>query len=257
MEVERYKKIIGIIPARYNSSRFPGKPLVDIYGMTMIERVYKSVAEALDEVYVATDDKRIMDAVNDFGGSVIMTSEDHQSGTDRCFEAINKIQEFNGKVYDIVINIQGDEPFIHPGQIDKIIACFQDEETEIATLIKPIEDMNDIFDQNTVKAVIDIKSFALYFSRAPIPYLRNYDKNEWLQYHTFYKHLGIYAYKTKILEEITKKEATLLEKAESLEQNRWLENGFKIKTAITTYESISIDTKEDLKKIQKQGLKDE
>jgi len=253
MGFTRDKRIIGIIPARYGSSRFPGKPLVDIFGMPMIERVYKRVAEALPEICVATDDIRIMDTVKGFGGKGIMTSGDHQTGTDRCFEALNKIQKVNGVTYDIVINVQGDEPFINPGQLGMIINCFQDEETEIATLIKEIDDTEDIFNPNTVKTVVDKNGFALYFSRSPIPYLRNQEQNMWLAHHTFYKHLGIYAYKADILGEITKLEVSLLERAESLEQNRWIENGYKINTAVTAHESVSIDTEEDLKKLTEQG----
>jgi 3-deoxy-manno-octulosonate cytidylyltransferase (CMP-KDO synthetase) len=241
-------KTIAIIPARYASTRFPGKPLVEINGKTMIERVYqqaKMVSE-LAEVIVATDDERIFNAVKSFGGNVIMTLDSHQSGTDRCAEVIGKLTS----EFDVVINIQGDEPFIKPEQIKELIACFNDTATEIATLKKKIEDLETIHNPNVVKVVCNTNGFALYFSRNPIPFVRNADKNEWLAKADFYKHIGIYGYKTDVLLKCTQLPVSFLEKTESLEQLRWLENGYKIKVAETTFESIGIDTPEDLEKIR-------
>ncbi len=251
------ERIVGIIPARYNSTRFPGKPLADILGMTMIERVYQRASQGLKNVYVATDDKRIMDTVEKFGGKVIMTDAKHKTGTDRCYEALEKICKKENKDYDIVINIQGDEPFLHQEHLHNVIACFDDEKTEIATLIKAITDKHEVFNPNIPKVVIDNNFFALYFSRSPIPYIRNKRGDDWLEHHTFYKHIGIYAYRSHILSQITKENVSGLEKSESLEQLRWLENGFRIKTAITNFENIAVDTKEDLEKIKKQEKADE
>lgn len=239
----------GIIPARYASTRFPGKPLVDIKGKTMIERVYSQASKVLQTVCVATDDTRIADEVKRFGGKVIMTSPEHQSGTDRCAEAISVLQSESGTKFDVVINIQGDEPFIKPEQLQNLMNCFNQPETQIATLIKPISSNEEIFNPNCVKAIIDKNKRAMYFSRSPIPYLRNKEKNEWEKHHTFYKHLGIYAYRTQVLAEITKLNQSILEISESLEQLRWLENGYHVMAEITDFESIAIDTPEDLMKV--------
>ena len=234
---------IGIIPARYASTRFPGKPLAIIDGKTMIERVYLQAKKALEDVVVATDDARIFDAVHAFGGNVVMTSENHKSGTDRCYEAYLRY----GKKTDVVINIQGDEPFIQPEQIEALKSCFP---TEIATLVKPYtatDTLQDLLNENTPKVVFSEESGnALYFSRSVVPYLRGIPQEQWLSKHQFYKHLGMYAYRTDILEQITRLSQGTLEKAESLEQLRWLENGFKIKVAITHIQSIGIDTPADL-----------
>jgi 3-deoxy-manno-octulosonate cytidylyltransferase (CMP-KDO synthetase) len=242
---------LGIIPARYSSTRFPGKPLVNLGNKTIIEWVYTRSAEAVDEIYVATDDKRIFDEVNSFGGNVIMTSEKHQTGTDRCREAMDSIISGTGYQVDAVINIQGDEPFIRTEQINLLKACFNDPETHIATLVKLIEHQEDIFNENLPKVVLDNKSFALYFSRSPIPFIRNRNQKEWLHAHRFFRHLGIYAYKKDVLREITDITPASLETAESLEQLRWLQNGYRIKAAETNFDSIGIDTPADLRKAQK------
>ncbi|PXX96957.1 3-deoxy-manno-octulosonate cytidylyltransferase [Marinifilum breve] len=247
-------RFIGIIPARYASTRFPGKPLADINGKTMIQRVYEQTLLAIDEVWVATDDDRIKTAVEKFGGNVVMTSADHQSGTDRIAEAVATISKSNQKEYDVVINIQGDEPFIQPEQIESIKACFDSPNTQIATLVKQISSQEDIFDPNKVKAVISNDQKALYFSRSPIPYQRGVEKEDWLNNGTFYKHIGMYAYKKDVLQEITQIEQSRLEVSESLEQLRWLENGYWIQTDITEHESIGIDTPDDLERIKDMGL---
>ena len=245
-------KFIGIIPARYASTRFPGKPLADMLGKPMIQRVYERVSGLLDEVVVATDDDRIYDAVIRFGGKVIMTSPDHQSGTDRCFEAYTKIQ--SEYLDNVIINIQGDEPFIHASQIELLKACFQDERTQIATLVKPFDaedDFENLFNPNTPKVVLNANQQAIYFSRSVIPYIRGKHHSEWLKSQTFYKHIGLYAYKAEVLKAITSLPQSSLEKAESLEQLRWIENGYTIKVGITHEETIGIDTPEDLEKAQR------
>jgi len=244
-----------IIPARYASTRFPGKPLAVIGGKTMIQRVYDQACKVLPEVFVATDDKRILDAVVSFGGRVIMTSHDHRSGTDRCSEAIDKIEKETGIDLDVIINIQGDEPFIKPEQIRLLMSCFSDESVEIATLIRKAGEGEDLFNPNQPKVVISSSGDALYFSRSTIPYFREADENEWSYKHPYYKHLGIYAYKKETLKKITLLQHSSLEKAESLEQNRWIENNFKIRTAVTLWESLGIDTPEDLERA-KEFLKD-
>lgn len=243
---------IGIIPARYASSRFPAKPLVEINGKSMIQRVYEQATKstALDHVVVATDDQRIFDAVKAFNGEVVMTSEQHQSGTDRCLEAALQMEiEF-----DVVVNIQGDEPFISPTQIDLILSCFTQENTEIATLVKLIEDSKTLWDANKPKVVLDDDDFAILFSRQCIPHLRGVEKDEWNEVFNFYKHIGMYAYRVETLKEICELIPSRLEKAENLEQLRWIESGYRIKTAITEEEAFSIDTPEDLEELLKHGL---
>ena len=240
-------KFIAIIPARYESSRFPGKPLVDMDGKPMIQRVYEQVKKSIADVYVATDDERIMEAVESFGGKTVMTSVDHRSGTDRCNEAYKKI----GQPFDVVLNIQGDEPFINPEQIDILKACFTDSSVEIATLVKPFDkntEHNVLKNPSTPKVVISEKLEAIYFSRSIIPFLRDAQEANWASLHTFYKHIGIYGYRTDVLKQITQLLPGVLEQAESLEQLRWIENGYKIKVGITTFETIGIDTPEDLQK---------
>lgn len=241
-------KFIGIIPARYASTRFPGKPLVDMKGKPMIQRVYEQVAGVLDNVCVATDDQRIVAAVEKFGGNVIMTSDQHRSGTDRCYEAYTKV----GKGYDVVVNIQGDEPFIQPRQIQLLKACFSDGRVEIATLVKPFRQEDDfetvLFNPNTPKVVINRNHEAIYFSRSVIPYIRGKAHTEWLHETTYYKHIGLYAYKANTLRILTYLPQSPLELAESLEQLRWIENGYRIKVAITHEETIGIDTPEDMEK---------
>lgn len=241
------KSALGIIPARYGSTRFPGKPLIDIKGKSMIQRVYEQakMASSLDKVVVATDDERIVDAVKQFGGEVVMTAQSHQSGTDRCHEAL---QNENYK-FDIIVNIQGDEPFIEADQINQLVHCFNDENTEIATLVKLIEDYHELNNINKPKVLIDENDFAIYFSRAVIPFQRGIEKEQWLDHFNYYKHIGLYAYRAEILNEITQISPSRLELAEGLEQLRWIENGYKIKVAITETESISIDAPEDLNQI--------
>lgn len=242
---------IGIIPARFASTRFPGKPLADIKGKTMIQCVYEQASKALDHVYVATDDQRIADEVKRFGGKVVITSDKHQSGTDRLAEAIDIIHKSHPEKFDVVINIQGDEPFIQPMQIKEIQTCFDNPLTKIATLVKKIENNEDIFDINKPKVIFNKKLQAIYFSRSPIPYLRNFKKEEWHVKQDFYKHIGMYAYKVKTLQELTELEQSPLELAESLEQLRWIENGYAIYVAITKFETFGVDTPEDLEKILK------
>lgn len=241
-------KFAGIIPARYGSSRFPGKPLVMLGNKLMVQRVYEQSSKILETVWVATDDKRIFDAVTDFGGRVIMTSPDHLSGTDRCAEAIRKITEDTGDNIDVVINIQGDEPFIKPEQIALLMNCFSDDTVELATLIRKVGSGEDIFNPNQPKVILNLIGDAIYFSRAAIPYLRDVEMGYWSMNHTYYKHLGLYAYKTETLKKITLISRSSLEISESLEQNRWIENGYRIRTAITKWESIGIDTPEDLER---------
>jgi 3-deoxy-manno-octulosonate cytidylyltransferase (CMP-KDO synthetase) len=238
----------GIIPARYASSRFPGKPLAMIGNRSMIQRVYEQASKSLDLVFVATDDRRIYDAVIDFGGKAVMTSPDHQSGTDRIAEAADLIESETGRKIDIVVNIQGDEPFIKPEQINLVKDCFMDEKVVIATLVRKAEPGEDIFNPNQPKVILNSLGDAIYFSRATIPYVRDADKSEWAGKHNFYKHIGLYAYRTDTLKIITRLKASSLEKSECLEQNRWLENGFRIRTAITIWESIGIDTPGDLER---------
>jgi len=238
-------KILGVIPARYASTRFPGKPLVDINGKTMIRRVYEQAVIAnLNKVVVATDDERIASEVKSFGGEFILTSDQHQSGTDRCAEVAAKLPGF-----DIVVNIQGDEPFIDPEQISLLTSCFLDEKVKLATLIKEIKENSELFNANIPKVVINNNQQAIYFSRNPIPFIRNADQENWKNNHQFYKHIGIYAYKTATLLAITQLKPSSLELAESLEQLRWIENGYQIQTKVTSIETIAIDTPEDLQKI--------
>jgi 3-deoxy-manno-octulosonate cytidylyltransferase (CMP-KDO synthetase) len=244
MKDDRRYNFAGIIPARYASSRFPGKPLALIGNRPMIQRVYEQASKSLSLVYVATDDERIYDAVLSFGGKAIMTSPDHQSGTDRCAEAVALIAGDP----DVVINIQGDEPFIRPEQIDLLKECFTSESVEIATLVRKVEAGEDIFNPNQPKVVITAEGDALYFSRAAIPYIRDTETGKWAGKHVYYKHIGLYAYRTDTLKKITLLPRSPLEIAESLEQNRWLENGFRVRTAVTLWESIGIDTPEDLEK---------
>ena len=240
---------IGIIPARFQSTRFPGKPLALLGGKPIVQWVYENAQKALDAVYVATDDERIFRAVEAFGGKAVYTSPNHQSGTDRCAEAAQKIAE--ELKFDVVINIQGDEPFIRPEQVESLKACFSSPETEIATLIKPIIHAAEITNINRPKVVIGKNQEALYFSRSPIPFVRDSKPGEWLLRNQFYSHVGMYAYRFDVLLELTKLPVGILEKAESLEQLRWLENGYRIRTAQTTFENIGIDTPEDLENARK------
>lgn len=241
-------KTLAIIPSRYASTRFPGKPLVDIAGKSMIQRVYEkaTLAGTIDEVIVATDDQRIYDHVSDFGGKVMMTATRHQSGTERCGEVSALLNSF-----ETVVNIQGDEPFIPPEMIDELVFSFQKQSgNKIATLVKPIEETSMLFNPNVVKVVLGKKGNALYFSRQPIPFQRGVLEIDWLNNHTYYKHIGIYAFHRKTLENLVKLPLSSLEQSEQLEQLRWLENGYSISAGITQYESRGIDTPEDLSKIQ-------
>ena len=241
--------ILGIIPARFGSTRFPGKPLAMIGKRTMIQCTYEQTEQALQHVYVATDDVRIAEAVKAFGGKVVMTSEKHTSGTDRCFEALEKIKQLEERDFDIVINIQGDEPFIHPDQILSVASCFENPNAQIATLAKASSCEADIFDSNKPKVIFNQKKEAIYFSRSPIPFLRGEEKNNWHNLHTYYNHIGLYGYKSSALAAITKIEPSPLEKAESLEQLRWIEHGYIIACNITTHDTIAVDTPEDLERI--------
>ena len=235
-------KFIAIIPARYASTRFPGKPLATLGGKSVIQRVYEQVSSVLDDVYVATDDQRIFQAVEAFGGRAVMTSPNHKSGTDRIQEAITKI----GGQWDVVVNVQGDEPFIQASQIKTVCECFEDPETQIATLGKPFDDMEAVGNPNSPKIVVDNRHYAMYFSRSIIPFVRGKEKESWLQSYPFLKHLGLYAYRADVLAEITRLPQSSLELAESLEQLRWLQNGYRIKVGLTDVETVGIDTPEDL-----------
>lgn len=235
-------KYIAVIPARYASTRFPGKPLAMLGGKTVIQRVYEQAANVLSEAYVATDDKRIFNAVEAFGGRAVMTRADHKSGTDRIEEAVEKI----ATDADVIINIQGDEPFIQPSQIKTLMHLFDDPETQIGTLGKPFETIDAVENPNSPKIVTDRRGFALYFSRSIIPYIRGVDQKEWLGHYPFLKHLGVYAYRREVLAEVTRLPQSPLEKAESLEQLRWLENGYRIRVGITEMETVGIDTPDDL-----------
>lgn len=242
-------KFIAIIPARYASTRFPGKPLAKLGGKPVIQRVYERVTSVISNAVVATDDERIYAAVESFGGKVVMTSENHKSGTDRCWEAYQK----QGEEYDVVINVQGDEPFIAESQLRSIMACFEDEATDIATLVKPFAESDGLAalqNPNSPKVVLDNESRAIYFSRSVIPYLRGVEPEEWLSKHTFYKHIGMYAFRCDVLREVTALPQSTLEKAESLEQLRWLENGYKIGVGVTNIETVGIDTPEDLERAE-------
>lgn len=239
-------KFIGIIPARYASTRFPGKPLALLGGKPVIQHVYEKVAAVLEAAYVATDDERIYDVVKSFGGQVVMTRTDHKSGTDRIEEAIEKI----GGEWDVVVNVQGDEPFVAKSQLDTICHCFDDPTTQIATLGKPFESMEAVQNPNSPKIVVDNMGFAMYFSRSVIPYVRGKEESSWLTHYPFLKHLGIYAYRKDVLRQVTQLPQSSLEIAESLEQLRWLQNGFKIKVGTTDVETVGIDTPQDLERAE-------
>ncbi|WP_434504165.1 3-deoxy-manno-octulosonate cytidylyltransferase [Prevotella sp.] len=239
-------KFIGLIPARYASTRFPGKPLALLAGKPVIQHVYEQASKVLDAVYVATDDERIYNKVEEFGGKAVMTSTEHHSGTDRIEEALQKV----GGDFDVVVNIQGDEPFIQKSQIETLCKCFDDKNTQIATLGKPFESIEAVENPNSPKIVLDNNGYAMYFSRSIIPFIRGVEKSEWLKKHTFLKHLGVYAYRSNVLNEITKLPQSELELAESLEQLRWLQNGYMIKVGLTNAETVGIDTPDDLKRAE-------
>ena len=239
-------KFIGLIPARYASTRFPGKPLALLNGKPVIQHVYEQAAKVLDAVYVATDDERIYNKVLAFGGKAVMTSTEHHSGTDRIEEALEKV----GGDFDVVVNIQGDEPFIAQSQIETLCQCFVDKATQIATLGKPFECIEAAENPNSPKIVVDNRGYALYFSRSTIPFVRGTERQDWLSKYPFLKHLGIYAYRTNVLKEITKLPQSSLELAESLEQLRWLQNGYRIKVGLTDVETVGIDTPDDLQRAE-------
>jgi 3-deoxy-manno-octulosonate cytidylyltransferase (CMP-KDO synthetase) len=239
---------IAIIPARYASSRFPGKPLADMDGKPMIQRVYEQAREVFETVIVATDDERISGAVTNFGGMALMTSVTHKSGTDRCAEALQLAERKLSTIFDIIVNLQGDEPFIQPVQLQLIESCFERAGIQIATLVRPVRDVQELFDPNKPKVVLNKNMEAIYFSRSAIPYYRGAESGNWPDHHNFYIHIGLYAFRREILKAITTLDTTPLEKAESLEQLRWIENGYRIQVAITEQESYGIDTPEDLAK---------
>ncbi|MBR4440507.1 MAG: 3-deoxy-manno-octulosonate cytidylyltransferase [Bacteroidales bacterium] len=244
-------QILGIIPSRYASTRFPGKPLAMIGSKTMIHRVYERASQAFDDVVVATDDQRIFNEVGKFGGKVVMTSEKHQSGTDRCAEAAKIYSEQTGKTFAAVINIQGDEPFVDPDQLRQLGSLFNDSSVEIATLVKRAKTSDEVFSENTAKVIVNTNNEAVYFSRSPIPFYRGKEREQWVTSHVYYRHIGVYAYRSDILQKITLLPQSGLELAERLEQNRWIENAYKIKVCLTDFEGLAVDTPEDLEKILK------
>ena len=252
-------KILGIIPARFASTRLEGKPLKNICGKTMIQRVYEQATQALEHVYVATDDSRIEAEVNGFGGNVVMTSNKHTTGTNRCVEAYDILQKNLNIDFNAVLNIQGDEPLLEPEILTKLANCFKDPSTEMATLIRPVHEKKELLSMSDIWVVIDKNDFALYFSREVIPHVRGVQKEDWTEHHAYYKHIGMYGFTPKAIKQFASMNETILEKSESLEQLRWLENGGKIKVAHTTHHAISVDTQEDLDEvveiIQKRGIK--
>lgn len=239
-------KFIGIIPARYASTRFPGKPLAILGGKTVIQRVYEQASSVLEEAYVATDDERILQVVEQFGGRAVMTRADHKSGTDRIEEAAEKIDTDA----DVIINVQGDEPFIQPSQIETLMRLFDNPTTQIGTLGKRFDSIEATLNPNSPKIVTDLQGFALYFSRSIIPFVRGKEQTEWLKSYPFLKHLGLYAYRREVLHEVTQLPQSPLELAESLEQLRWLENGYRIRVGLTDVETVGIDTPEDLERAE-------
>lgn len=242
---------LGIIPARYGSTRLEGKPLADIEGKTMIQRVYEQASKAIQDVYVATDDTRIQKAVEAFGGNVVMTSPEHTTGTNRCLEAFEIVSKNSDKKFDTVINVQGDEPLLIPEQLGELMDCFTDSRTEMATLITPVIRMEDLFNESEVFVVFNKDQFALYFSREVIPHIHGLHKTKWLDNNTYHKHLGLYGYTTEALKTFAQLPQTNLELTESLEQNRWIENGGNIKLAVTKHDSIPVDTIDDLERVRK------
>lgn len=240
---------LAVIPARYASTRFPGKPLADIGGKTMIRRVYERVSVFYPDCCVATDDDRILREVESFGGVAVMTSEEHRSGTDRCAEALSRYEAATGRIFDVVVNVQGDEPFVSKEHLLKIKGLFDSPATQIGTLVKKFSADEDIFNPNTPKVAIGAGGRALYFSRSVIPYMRGKERQEWASGYDYLKHIGIYGYRSDVLREITRLPQGMLEIAESLEQLRWLENGYFIMTALTTESTVAVDTPEDLQKV--------
>lgn len=241
--------VLGIIPARYGSSRLEGKPLLDICGKTMIQRVYEQAKKALNYVLVATDDERIEAEVKSFGGNVVMTSSNHSTGTNRCLEAY-EIYSKNPEIsFDIILNIQGDEPLLAPDQIHSLVSCFDDKNAKMATLVTPANNQKEL--ESGVFVVFDRNYNALYFSRSVIPFVRDEKFEEWTSNNTFFKHVGMYGFTPNALSEFANLAETSLENSEKLEQLRWLENGNQIKVAITNHQSIPVDTLEDIEKVRK------
>lgn len=245
-----FMRILGIIPARYGSTRLEGKPLADINGKSMIRRVYESSLNSMDELYVATDDTRVFEEVASFGGNVIMTSPDHNTGTSRCLEAYELISKSSGIHYDVIVNIQGDEPLLDPQQLEILKGLFTDEYIMMGTLVSPIHEPKDLENESEVFVVFDKNKNALYFSRSVIPYLKDIQRSQWHEKHLFYKHVGLYAYTPEALEIFASLPQSGLETVEGLEQNRWLENGYSIKVGITDRPGLCVDTPEDLEKIR-------
>ena len=240
-------RILALIPARYGSSRFPGKPLALVHGKPMIQRVYEQTVKAFPNACVATDDERIYDAVKAFGGKVVMTSSSHNSGTDRCYEAWANYEKESGESFDVVINVQGDEPYIQPEQLMQLGQCFEDPSVELATLVKRVKDKEELFNPNSPKVILDKDNNAIYFSRTPIPYSRDVEiTEEYVKETPFYRHIGLYGYRSSTLARICAMPQSFLEKTEKLEQLRWIENGLKIRVAETQYETHAVDTFEDL-----------
>ncbi|GAB4044993.1 3-deoxy-manno-octulosonate cytidylyltransferase [Spirosoma litoris] len=250
--------IIGIIPARYGSTRFPGKPLADIGGKSMIQRVLEQCkqAKSLDKVVVATDDERIAEAVRQLGEEVVMTRTDHPSGTDRCWEAYDRLIGdglIPGDSSDYILNIQGDEPFIDPAQIDELAAIL-DGTVELATQMASVDSAAILHDPKEAKIVVNSQNEALYFSRSAVPYLWGIEPDQWHAHHAYHRHVGLYAYRADVLEKITQLPPSLLEQAESLEQLRWLEAGYRIKLVSTNFQTPSVDSPADIEKILQSGL---
>ena len=243
-------KTIAIIPARFGSSRLEGKPLVDILGKPMIQRVYEQTLKAIPNVFVATDDERIKQAVIEFGGNVIMTSAEHENGTSRCLEAYERVTEKMDEEYDVIVNVQGDEPMLEPVQLDELILPFNNKKVRFSTLVSPVQSAQDLFNESEVFVVFDKKKRAMYFSRSVIPHVRGVHQAHWLEHHTYFKHVGLYAYSYSALKEFANLPSSNLERVESLEQNRWIENGNDIYVELTYHETVSIDTIDDLKKVR-------
>ena len=252
MQAKNFKqmKVLGIIPARYRSTRLEGKPLADIHGKSMIQRVYENSKKSIEDLYVATDDERITKEVGRFGGKAVMTSPDHKTGTNRCLEAYEIISKSSGLNYDIIINIQGDEPLLDPEQLEILKSLFTDDYIMMGTLVSPVRDPADLENESEAFVVFDKNKNALYFSRSVIPYLNKIERNHWFDHHTFYKHVGLYAYTPEALELYAGLPQSKLELSEGLEQNRWLENGYSIKIGITDHPGICVDTQEDLERIR-------
>ena len=243
-------RILALIPARYGSSRFPGKPLALVHGKPMIQRVYEQTVKAFPNACVATDDERIYNAVKEFGGRAVMTSTTHNSGTDRCFEALKNYCKESGEIFDAVINVQGDEPYIKPEQLQQLGECFNDPSVELATLVKRVKDKAELLNNNSPKVIVDKNNDAIYFSRTAIPFSRDVEvTDEYVQGTPFFRHIGLYGYKVETLEKICKMPQSFLELTEKLEQLRWIENGLKIRVAETKYETHAVDTVEDLEYI--------